>query len=230
MEMLVVIGVIAILASMTVGVVSLAKTSSQEKRIEGQLNKLVTAIEQYKSKVGYYPPDHQLTGANGQPRFDSRGRPLVNPVMNPLYYELSGVVVDINAKTFTAVGDPIEHSLSPGQVTSWFGANGFQNSGRDLASVPSVFNGFKDSDYRLVDGSTINGSPAGSAKLLTVPVDWARQFENSNPLGKTTLNVWKYNSSNPTNNPTTFDLWAEIPTINESGQFELKVIGNWKVN
>ncbi len=232
MEMLVTIGVIAILAAISVGVISLAKTTSTEKRIEGQLNKLITAIEQYKSKVGFYPPDHQVRSGNGQVQFTPEGRPVVNPVLNPLYYELRGVLVDLNTQSFVAAGDPMEYALTTPQVVSWFGMDGFQNSARDLASIRSTFDGFKPSEIVTVDGSIVGQSPrpTGSARLLSVPASWPRKFQDTNPLGRTDVNVWRYNSSNPTNNPASFDLWAEIPFINESGEYELRVIGNWNVN
>jgi hypothetical protein len=38
------------------------------------------------------------------------------------------------------------------------------------------------------------------------------------------LNPWRYVSTNPTNNPGSFDLWAEIPV----GRDRVKIIGNWK--
>ena len=42
------------------------------------------------------------------------------------------------------------------------------------------------------------------------------------PLNKG-LNPWRYVSSNPTNNPGSFDLWAEIVVKGQK-----KIIGNWK--
>jgi hypothetical protein len=38
-----------------------------------------------------------------------------------------------------------------------------------------------------------------------------------------TVNPWRYVSTNPTNNPNSFDLWAEVPLGRE-----IKIIGNWK--
>jgi hypothetical protein len=37
------------------------------------------------------------------------------------------------------------------------------------------------------------------------------------------LNPWRYVSTNPTNNPNSFDLWAEIIVKGER-----RIIGNWK--
>ena len=41
--------------------------------------------------------------------------------------------------------------------------------------------------------------------------------------GNPGLNPWRYVSSNPTNNPSSFDLWAEYWQGNNK-----IVIGNWK--
>jgi hypothetical protein len=38
------------------------------------------------------------------------------------------------------------------------------------------------------------------------------------------VNPWRYVSTNPTNNPASFDLWAEVPINNK----EVRTIGNWK--
>ena len=37
-----------------------------------------------------------------------------------------------------------------------------------------------------------------------------------------TVNPWRYNSSNPSNNPNSYDLWAEIRVGDET-----IIIGNW---
>ncbi len=229
-EMLVVIGVIAILASITLGVITMAKSTSQEKRIQGQLNQLITAIEQYKSKVGFYPPDHQLKNALGNVMYTRYGKPQVNPVLNSLYYELKGALVDISSESFIAIGDPVEYALGQNQVEAWFGVNGISNSGKSEDAIKSTFDGISESDVVLVSSSDIksNTRPSGSVRLLSVPVSWPRQIQNKNPLGNTSINVWRYNSSNPTNNPASFDLWAEIPVKNKTtGDYELKIIGNW---
>lgn len=229
-EMLVVVGVIAILASITLGVLSMAKGKSQEKRIEGQLNQLVTAIEQYKSKVGFYPPDHQLRTASGKVQYTSFGKPRVNPVLNSLYYELSGVLVDLDTQSFVAVGDPIEYAVTQAQVGPWFGVDGFSNSGKDLTSIRSTFDGFSQSAVVDVSADVVKSrpKPQGTVKMLSVPAPWPRPFQEMNPLGNTDINVWRYNSSNPTNNTASFDLWAEIPVKNKStGEYELVTVGNW---
>src|SRR5439155_4656609 len=55
-ELLVVISIIALLAGLTVGLSGVAIRKSKESRMRGELNRLVTLIENYKAKIGYYPP------------------------------------------------------------------------------------------------------------------------------------------------------------------------------
>lgn len=227
-ELLVVIGIIAILAAITTGVIGLAKGTSQEKQITAKLDQLVTAIEQYKSKVGYYPPDHQLRTASGNPQYTQYGKIKVNPVLNSLYYELNGSLVEKNAGIFVALGDAVEQGLTQAQVEAWFGVDGIHNSAVESTSIKSIFDGIKSKDVVEVEGRVVRGNAMpGRVKLLSVPARWPRVIQDRNPLGNTEINVWRYNSSNPTNNPASYDLWAEIPIQNDNGEYELKVIGNW---
>src|SRR5262245_47967948 len=55
-ELLVVISVIGLVAGLTVGLSGVASGKSKESRIRGDLNRLVTLIENYRAKLGSYPP------------------------------------------------------------------------------------------------------------------------------------------------------------------------------
>ena len=55
-ELLVVISIMGVLAGLTVGLSGVASRKSKEGRIRGDLNRLVTLIENYKAKMGFYPP------------------------------------------------------------------------------------------------------------------------------------------------------------------------------
>lgn len=202
-ELLVVIAIIGVLASLVVGLSSVASTRSREARVRAELSHYVTAIENYKTHFGYYPPD-ALNGTNA------------NPVLNPLYYELSGSVVDNNAKTFQAGnGQPI----SSANVRALFGRDGFVNAAVTAKELKSFVVNWKSSQTKLVQ---INGVPV---QLLTVPVDLRPGDSPVLPgAGNQRVNPWRYVSTNPTNNPSSFDLWAEVPI----GKTQVKVIGNWK--
>ena len=71
-EMLVVIAIIGLLAAMVVGGASHFRETSVRARVQTELNQVVSAIESYHKKYGFYPQDN----AN-------------NPAYNPLYYELT---------------------------------------------------------------------------------------------------------------------------------------------
>ena len=75
-ELLVVIAIIGLLAALIVSGAGIASIKARTYRVQAERDALITAIEQYKAKLGYYPPDNTNS-----------------PFLNPLYYELTGVVV-----------------------------------------------------------------------------------------------------------------------------------------
>src|ERR1051325_3887861 len=72
-ELLVVIAVIAILAALIFPITAAIKKQQQIKVAQAELNQIQTAIEGYKEKLGFYPPDNPN-----------------NPITNQLYFELLG--------------------------------------------------------------------------------------------------------------------------------------------
>ena len=74
-EMLVVIAIIGLLAALVVGGASHFRETSVRARVQTELNQVVSAIESYHKKYGFYPQDNQKTPPN--------------PAYNPLYYELT---------------------------------------------------------------------------------------------------------------------------------------------
>ena len=202
-ELLVVIAIIGALASLVVGLSSVTSSRSRESRVRAELNQYLSAIENFKNQFGYYPPDG-LSGTNA------------NASLNPLYYELSGTVVDNNARTFQAGnGQPI----STASVRAVFGREGFVNAAVQAKELKPLLANWKASQTKNV---TINGV---QIQLLTVPVDLRPTDAPVIPgVGNQRVNPWRYVSTNPTNNPASFDLWAEVPI----GKNQLRVIGNWK--
>ena len=75
--------------------------------------------------------------------------------------------------------------------------------------------------FRASQYQTLSSNPSPEVELLVVPVPWPLT-SSAQPTGKKGLNPWRYVSRNPTNNPTTFDLWAEFV---DGGK--VKVICNW---
>jgi prepilin-type N-terminal cleavage/methylation domain-containing protein len=206
-ELLVVISIIAVLASFVVGLAPLAGRKAKEASVRAELNRLVTAIEGYRARFGHYPPDHVVT-------LDPVSRVTnVNPVLNPLYYELSGTVVDNVNRRFCVPAKNVY--LSGLQVQTAFRRAGFVNVAEEVKQVRS-FMTVKERQVKEVPTSQ------GAVELLAVPVDWPLNRADQPTLAKG-VNPWRYVSTNPTNNPQTFDLWAEVVLGKE-----VRVIGNWK--
>src|SRR5437016_13661240 len=90
-ELLVVISIIALLASLIVGLARYAGQSNRGCRVQAELNQVITAIEAYKAHFGHYPPDNFVPSSK-----------IVNPVTNQLFYELTGAIVDESSGVFRA--------------------------------------------------------------------------------------------------------------------------------
>jgi len=207
-ELLMVISVIAILASFTVGLAKVATLKMKESRIRAELNQLVTAIESYHAKHGFYPPDNR----NPYDR-------TVNSVTNGLFYELSGVVLT-NADTAFITKNGSERITVAG-ARDYLHNRGFANSSRDASEVRSFFNPKERQIGQISDEPDVD--------VLIVPVEWplnrgfAVPFKDLAPKFQK-LNPWRYDASSTNrHNLKSFDLWAEYVVGNE-----LKVIGNWK--
>ncbi len=235
-ELLVVISIIAVLAGLVVGIAPAASKRMREARIRAELDALVTAIESYKAKYGVYPPDN----------FDPV-RKVSNPAMNPLYYELTGVLAD-NVRGVLMTSD--ENTLiSPNDFQKYFGREGVLNSvARIPAPTPAEQNKmdkeqkkrlmrheFKSSQYAeifrsktapgyvdlevLAAGSSGDASGKKGGGFFWPP----RLPINQHPVQTNPgLNPWRYVSTNPTNNPGRFDLWAEIREGDSTN-----IVGNW---
>ncbi len=194
-ELLVVIAIIGILAGLIIGLAGVVNKKKQLARVNVELKALETAIESYKEKLGSYPPDNTN-----------------NCARNQLFYELTGTTLTgpQNGMVFqTVIGG---ESIPQNQVATFFTVGGFANSG---TSIENVHNFLKSG---LLKHAQVNLNPP--VQVLTVPVD------GPNPLtdvsGKP-VNPWRYVSTTPTNNPGSYDLWAEIKVGGKT-----TVIGNWR--
>jgi len=214
-ELLAVIAIIGVLASLTVGLGALVSRKSKVSRTQVELAKLELAIRDYHSKFGFYPPD------NLQDAFELS----VNPDVNQLYYELTGAVYDRVNDVYRvgAVDEQIPRATY--QVVFGNGVNvpGVYNSSESAANVKNFLAGSRSSNVEHISG-------APHVDALVVPVHWPLGHPKADtdsrflpPIPGSDVNPWKYVSSNPTNNPGEFDLWAEI-VIGD----EIVVIGNWE--
>lgn len=241
-ELLTVLVIIGILAGLTVSVAGIASRRSKVTRTQAELARLDLAIRDYKARFGFYPPDNVINPA----------ALTQDPVVNQLYYELSGARFDPDSNVYIPLGEAFNEGISrPGYVTGFGNGNfpGIYNSSASDANVKNFLSGGRAVQSRLVQLTAY--PPTGgnfNYKALTVPVAWpvnhwktqlapgdpnydARFFPPlftyvANPAGSRDLlaiNPWRYNATNPTNNPGEFDLWADIVVGNE-----FITIGNWK--
>ena len=214
MELLTVIAIIGLLAAMLVGLYPLASRKMKESATRAQLNQLVSAIESFKNEFGYYPPDNVVSVVNG---FTN-----VNPYVNQLFYELTGVTV-INSGNDQGFTCPTPyHKISSLAAKRAFNTPGFVHASPEGAKLKKGWLTLKEKNYAALDQTP---SPDPNAiRLLVVPVDWPKdKFNPATRSAGPTLNPWRYNSSAPTNNLRGFDLWAEFYVGKQ-----LKRIGNWK--
>jgi prepilin-type N-terminal cleavage/methylation domain-containing protein len=113
-ELLMVIAIMAIVAGLIVGLAGVSGDSKKIKRTEAELANLVMLIEEYKTKVGVYPPDNP----NGN-----------LPERNVLLYELAGAIRKPGPLYTTPFGDITQTDLQ-----NTFGVGGIVNA-RDEGNV-----------------------------------------------------------------------------------------------
>lgn len=210
-ELLVVISIIAILAAMIIPASMMVKRSGTIRKAKAEINQVALAIDAYKDKLGHYPPDNPL---------------LTNPgrfILNPLFYELQGTIR-------TRVGPAEVFQTLDGRtniaVTSVSGAfgggiSGFVNctreaGGDDFAAAHKFLANLKPGQF---------GFLANGAGLLTSSVEWPPSLGPVIAGAPAGMNPIRYNSSSPTNNPKSYDLWVDVVIGNKTNR-----ISNWSEN
>jgi prepilin-type N-terminal cleavage/methylation domain-containing protein len=203
-ELLVVIAIMGGLAALVVGLSGVSSRKLRESRVRAELTSLVSAIENYKSRTGSYPPDNTN-----------------NPALNPLFYELTGCIfTNSPAPTFMTLGS--WEAIPAATYKRIFGVSGVQNSSRDPVNVPYTRFVPKPKQYAEIDD-------ADDVEILVVPFAGPTERmligkRQGDSKGRVMLNPWRYDASSTNrHNRTTYDLWAEV-------QFGKNVItiGNWK--
>ena len=201
-ELLVVISVMAVLSAMLFSVLRAVNQKKLVSRARGELAQVQACIDAYKTKLGYYPPDNR-NPVNSQ----------LSPGLNQLYYELAGTIFTNN--TYISK-DHTAPTLTPALVSAFFGAGvtGFVNldhgnidEGRAALEFVHTLRANQMADITLSNQAT-RMSITARLLMCTVP----GPDPNRPPLGSgsSAFNPWRYNSSFPTNNPASYDLWADI--------------------
>ena len=206
-ELLTVIAIIGVLAGLLVGLAPVASRKMKESRIQAELAQLILGIENFRTDLGYYPPDHPYASGG-----------VTNYAVNQLFYELTGTVVAnpqavSTARYTTANG---LSTLSSAAILSVFGTPGFVNVAEDPKSVKNFLRTVRESQVKQV---TVANQ---AVLLLVVPVELPRGVSAS-PQLPPQINPWRYNSSTPVHNPGRFDLWAEVRIGTKTNVF-----GNWR--
>lgn len=241
-ELLTVISIIAVLAGLVVGLAPVASAKMKEARVRGELAGLVTAIESYKSRFGVYPPDNTYTlNPTGN------GPTQVDPVMNTLYYELTGALVDNRRESFYTADREVV--VTSADLLNKLGREGIVNAvprspkgggalTRDDRQMKRRLFSVGLKEYQACEIFRSKTAPGYvNLELLAVGhggdpsrkkgagIAWPLNNSQFPPpvASNPSLNPWRYVSTNPTNNPTSFDLWAEVIVKGER-----KIIGNWK--
>jgi len=188
-ELLVVISVIAILASLIFPVTAAVNAAKMKNRAKAELAEIETAIQRYQTKLGHYPPDNPA-----------------NPALNQLFYELMGTTN--NGITYVTLDG--SSSIPVNGVSAAFSpkVTGFVNSTRgssgDEASSATKF-------LTALKPNQMVKLPSGPTVLVGVPWQKGPPPFNFDPLNNAPgVNPWRYNSSSPTNNPNSYDLWIEL--------------------
>jgi prepilin-type N-terminal cleavage/methylation domain-containing protein len=129
-EMLVVIGIIGILATIIVAFILPKAQQSALNTANAELHQITTAIDTYHADFGAYPPDNPylrspapvITGF-------MRGGSNVVDILPPLYYELEGAVANVDTGgTLTGTYGTNESFINQSDYVHYFGLGGPQNS------------------------------------------------------------------------------------------------------
>jgi prepilin-type N-terminal cleavage/methylation domain-containing protein len=202
-ELIVVIAIIGLLAAMIIPVAGVVSRQKQIKTAQTQLSALQLAIDSYKTKLGFYPPDNTN-----------------NPAINQLYFELMGttnngagaakppnlwVTMDGSAQIGTT---PLPSD--PYNISQIFNVVGFANSSTrahsdDAGSAATSFlNNLTPNQIGLYDPAVPD------VKLLVCSVTWPSDKTPSPISLMPAENPFRYISSHPTNNTGSYDLWVDL--------------------
>lgn len=201
-ELLLVISVIGLLAALIFPVVRSVKRIALISRARAELGEVESFIESYKAKFGHYPPDN---------RDQPNNQVLVG--LNQLYYELAGtayqgntfITKDLSSAPLTA--EMIMTIFGPGVVGFVNCDHGDSDEGR---SAVRFLRDLKPSQVATISMTNAGTGLNASGRVLVCSVPGPDPNEPPLNNGSPPLNPWRYNSSSPTNNPNTYDLWVDI--------------------
>ena len=194
-ELLVVIAIMGILAALIFPVVGAVKKRQYINNTQAEMAKLETAIDRYKAAYGFYPPSPTNSPTVGNP----------SSFVNQLYYELVGTTN--NNLVYQTLDGSAQINASD-VPTAFPGVGGFVNcskpgGGEDASAARNFL-----PDLRPNQMGTIKAT--GNVWVTNLITAVGGPDATYQPLGQQDVNPWRYNSSNPTNNPGSYELWVQL--------------------
>lgn len=195
-ELIIVIAVIGILAGLILSGLAGVNRNKQIALAKTEMQAIITSIDGYKTKLGFYPPDN------------------TNDVtLNPLYLELAGTTNNGAGKPNPTVWVTMDGSagIEVGKLTM-FNITGLANSSTrahsdDTGAAASTFiNNLLPKQFATVASNSTISEPIN---ILVCSIPWP---SDRSPVitASPTSNPWRYNSSHPTNNVGSYDLWVDL--------------------
>jgi len=170
-ELLVVIFIIGILAALILSGTAYAMKTVKIRRAQTELREIETALEAYKAKLGFYPPD----GTNAS-----------HP---PLFYELMGLYdPDANPATFDITTTDGSQTLTTNQIWNAFRVGGFANTAATRADARKFLNELSDRKIHDEGGIKYLRTSVPNPDSEPVPV-W--NYVSQNPINNPkTFDLW----------------------------------------
>jgi prepilin-type N-terminal cleavage/methylation domain-containing protein len=204
-ELLTVIAIIGVIAALLLPVVGAVKKHQYIYNAQAEMAKLETAIERYHAAYGFYPPSPTNSPTAGNP----------STLYNQLFYELEGTTGDgINNYTNLDGSDIIKAADVP---KAFPGVGGFINctkvgnvgAGEDSPKARNFLPDLRPNQIARWCTNNFNGTPNDfGVTLLICSVGGPDAIYQ--PLSVQDVNPWRYNSSSPTNNPGSYELWIQL--------------------
>jgi prepilin-type N-terminal cleavage/methylation domain-containing protein len=199
-EMLVVIAVISLLASMIFPVTKAVNRNKIKRRSMAELAVIKNAIDSYKTKLGHYPPDNPDDPRRNQLMYELLGTTLNNGT----YTTLDGSETILTTDLPKAIGPKVTGLINSVPAG---GSDEGRAAGKFLPDLKATFVG-------------VITNAGATAKILMSSIPWPDA--TTAPLGTGSQNPFRYNSSNPTHNAGTYDLWVDVMIDGRTNR-----ISNW---
>ncbi len=201
-ELLVVISIIAVLAAFILPLAGSVNRVKKEDTAQAELQKLESALENYKAKYGTYPPSNPKS-----------------PIINQLYYELSGVTND-GINYIPLDGSP---SMTAAAFAGEFNVGGIVNcskgGGDETVYAKDFLPGLKANQI----ASITNG---GGSTYFYLVTSVGGPDASYLPLPGTSANPFRYVYPG-TNNPGSYDLWVQLSINSKPTSPHFYLICNW---